>query len=75
LLKVVRNSPLKMTVFQIMKLSRYNSHSFKIVLIYQYFNAEEYEFKRYREAVGTYQVAEKKTIGTRLIRMLLTQQH
>ena len=61
-----------MTVFQIMKQSKYTTKSFEIVLIYQYFNAEEYEFKRYREAVGTYQVAEKKTIGTRFTRMLLT---
>lgn len=29
----------------------------------KYFNAEEYEFKRYREAVQTYQSAEKKTLG------------
>jgi ABC-type transport system involved in Fe-S cluster assembly fused permease/ATPase subunit len=29
----------------------------------QYFNAEEYEFGRYREAVKTYQGAEKKTLG------------
>jgi len=33
-------------------------------LTLQYFNAEDYEFGRYREAVKTYQDAEKKTLGT-----------
>ena len=30
----------------------------------EYFNAEEYEFKRYRHAVQTYQSAERKTLCT-----------
>ena len=34
-----------------------------MVLLTQYFNAEEYEFGRYREAVQTYQLPEKKTLG------------